>query len=145
MIDAIDQWLIDRHQVLVNWSQRMPAWWIEQCAAVVFISAALRFAMTPTHGLGAYFILALDITVSIIFYGFSVAPAILVDLSKKQYLRLIMLTLSIWGIAASYNYTLGRFCVEVIYEVAFTAIYFFAACKPPAPKKESKVFSPAIN
>ena len=143
MLQKFDRWLIDKaYQSVVNWSQRMPAWWVEQCAFLLMISSIMRFVFRPTSGIGDYFLLFIDLVVSMMFLWFSKMPGQLIEIAMDKGIRLFILIISLLSLFIdslvivdhlATGEPFHRQAIGIVYSLTFISVYYFAACKPPPP------------
>lgn len=140
MLEQLDSWLLGKHQALIDWSERLPSWWIEQCAFLLFVASITRFVIRDEiHGFH-YFVLFMDLVCA--FCAFiasrneSVKHSINDDNLRKFMLALGILFIPFWAFQP-----FSTTFIETIYQIAVIGVCFFAACKPPAPKIRKHEFS----
>jgi hypothetical protein len=140
IFDNIDSWLINKpYQGLVDWSQKKPEWWMEQCAFILIVASGISHALNPAGFTGwAIFTFMLDMVVAAVFFWYSKMPAAIRAGAMNQGLRLFMLSLSILGIVQAFKYPLVKMICDFFYELAFCSVYYFAACEPPTPRKKTE-------
>lgn len=142
LLQRLDQWLIDTpYQGLINWSQRQPAWWVEQCAAAIAVCAITEAALKPELGAWEYFGLLLSLVLATGFFFYSRLPAVLVHAAKNDRFRRLILALTILGWAAmaiSPKLKAGLSALSLASDVLPLSVWYFAACKPPKPREPRK-------
>lgn len=133
MLSKLDQWLIDRpFQGLVDLMQKDRAWWVEQCAYAVLITSvgSAMFRVEP-----AYVLLFGNLLVAACFVLSSRMPAALELMGGRKNVRLAMLVLAVLTAPLLLKHGSAVFWMEMLNGLAFTSVYYFAACKPPKPRE----------
>jgi hypothetical protein len=140
-MQALDTWVIGKYQSLVNLTQLKPVWWIEQCAFIILLAAIGIHAIKPDGFIGwGLFGFIIKLACVTLFFWCS-KSAIALEVLNSLSLRLVILVLSIIGVTSSIMLialTRGGLLKEIFeftYDLAMCSAYYFAACKPPQPRR----------
>lgn len=146
MFEKIDNWLICIHQSVVNWSQKLPKWWVEKCAIMLMLSSVSRFAMIPTptsiNYIGLFIFVCLSMSLYFISNTLSVEE--LKYFGSPMYFRILIFCLSVFAVVGGLifgEYFALRGVVEIFYQLSFASVYYFMMCDMPPPKEPKKEFS----
>jgi hypothetical protein len=133
ILDAIDQWIIDRFQWVVDLTQRTPQWWVGVMSVLYCLSGPFRAAFGDLGWFtgGAIFL------IGVVLYWIHTSPGWVAHLASAYFFRIsltfMMLGFWIGGVLAK-NFSVPSF----ITDVALISIYYFACCKPPKPRKKTQ-------
>lgn len=135
MISSIDRWIIDKpYQGLVNLLQRHPAWFVEQCAYVYFTTAVLQQMLRPEAlTTGNYIQMFVDLLLTALFIASSRIPVVLASVGEDKTIRILILLLTVVFAPSRFNLEPGLAAINLLNDLIFLSVYYFAACKPPPP------------
>jgi hypothetical protein len=137
----IDEKLIAAHQLVVDESERQPAWWAEH-TAWAFLATHLTASLLLWKGgwdiLSAVFGLVLGTTV---IYA-TRSPVLLAMLgSKGKFLRLTLLALIVYYVVKLIMDPSISLASSILSMLLLLSSDYFAACQPPRPRKRSRSVS----
>ncbi len=136
MFTEIDTWLINRvFQPIVDWSEKQPAWWYQQCIGASAVAYAIGLVLYPAERLGDAFDWAWVAFMAFLFVGMfrdSANPALLAG--RGPGLRWMLVGVAAVGLVISVSKAEPDLPASIAFNVVFTAAFFFAACKPPRPR-----------
>lgn len=145
MLAKIDRWIEDRHQDVVDWSQKKPAWWGGQLS--MFIAGYLVFGlMIPNWGslneYPGYLGLALLWGATIAAWLSSLSDWLFAsdrvrDIVIRKAAIVVFVVIAIletWACTLGAEFTIRNLHWYIV-TGAFTSYMYFSTCKPPAPPK----------
>ena len=145
MLEKTDKWIEDRHQDVVDWSQKKPAWWGGQIS--MFIAGYLVFGvMIPNWGsldkypgyLGLTLLWGATIAAwisSLSDWLFASERGIDKLLRKSSLVAFVVIAvLKTWAYYLGAEFTVNSLHWYIV-TFAFTSYMYFSTCKPPAPPK----------
>lgn len=133
MIEKIDQWLIDHTQNVVDLTGLKPAWWIRWSGIVMVLAAIIRLAF---HDMSVLGVIATTLMGSCIVLG-SASDAYIAAMGSFPFVRyyLVVATVVTWCLST----LMKQFSVGMLVtDMAWLCAYYFAACKPPRPRKKTQ-------
>lgn len=144
----IDVYTTSRYQAVIDFTQRKPAWWIEHCAYLYAVMCFLSFAFMFLSGAATYreyISLACGVLISTAFLCTARSPSFLVVIGGQQFFRVFIF----WALLYSTVFMILAvgWSLELLFEavtsLAFTSVYYFASCKPPAPPRRKEKLVPS--
>lgn len=138
--NAADAALLKLHQWAVDLSGRSPAWWAEQCAYANGAAVIATFCLRPTRG-------ALVLLTTILLLAYSAAAAWGVRSGRivghEAVPTMRRLCLGLLGVCIGCDVLLlaagvapmapHQWTIDIGMAV-WTALHYFASCRPPAPR-----------
>lgn len=141
---VIDQWIIDHFQAVVDLTQKSTQWWVATMSVVYALSGPFssHFGDMPWIIGGFIFLFGF-----ILYYLAIKHPDWTLFLGSAFYGRIILLSMftAYWVTKVVIGAFDGKDVPTVVVYYSLVCIHYFAACKPPRPRKktESKlVFNP---
>lgn len=137
----IDQKIINAHQWVVDESERQPAWWAEQ-TAWAFIAADITAAALSWENTRDIVVVVLCLIVGTAMIVTARNAALLASLSERMMPhRMTFLALLGYQVYQIVNELTVTRAAHLLASVLLLSSYYFAACKPPRPRKRRQVFA----
>lgn len=135
MIAAIDTRVLAAHQWLVDFTGKDPRWLIEQCAYALLVSGLLR-AMLADGVPGWWRFMAAVSTMMLAFWIYLDVkrPLFLAATARSVGWRRVFLVMTAAFAPFVYLSEPALSALRVANDLAFLGSFYFAACRPPAPR-----------
>lgn len=139
MIARLDLWILQHiYQAIVDFSQRKPAWWAENCSyacGVFGMIGLMRKGVAEGFTFMVCFSVFATMLGTFLVVWCSRSPAILAAIAKIRTARYFWLILVIvcFVCRAIVDFTLDR-VILMISDVGYMSFLYFAACEPPRPR-----------
>lgn len=129
------------YQRFVDKVQKKPHWLAEQCGWGQTVCAILRpfLVATPITGM-EWFTLGMGLLCGAVLILVARVPAILAGSTGPGW-RLLwvwMLSVSIMGLFLRTSAERPELAVRIVSDIFITSFYYFAACRPPKPRKKTE-------
>jgi hypothetical protein len=138
MLNRIDEFLVNKvYQSIIDWSQKDSAWWVREMAFFGILYTIMRIVC---HVLGFDFDtksivgMVIDILCCVMFYMWSFDRILMASIGSANWIRKIfMIAIPIFAMI-----DLKSVPFNIPMDVIILSSYFFAACRPPTPRKKTQ-------
>lgn len=136
MLSRIDDWLIEGpYQAAVDFSQRKPEWWAQQCVIGNFVMTCILIAVGPSDQPWLnYAVVGACLVLSPIQWIGTLIPAWFACFGAARLTRLLLLGLSLPNLLGLLGTNPAIHILALLGDVALVSYCYFAACKPPRPR-----------
>ena len=137
IISKIDKWLIEvLYQGIVDLSQRKPAWWARQCVIGSLVLEALRAVLFQPYATSEtyWFWTALFVMCLFVLWLITASPAIFAVMGAQAWVRAPLVAILLIRAVVMVFAPTPSGAFNMMMDVVFGSVYFFAACHPPRPR-----------
>lgn len=139
MIARLDLWILQHiYQAIVDFSQRKPAWWAENCSyacGVFGMIGLMRHGSTDGYGFWVCFGIIFTMFGTFMAVFCTRSQVLFVPIGRMYTARYFWLVLAFIGLftRAIVDLTLDR-VILTISDFGYMSFLYFAACDPPKPR-----------